>query len=102
MKLVRLLFILTAIGMGYVSNKLHSENNYAIAFEKIEILLSENKLGVQEKAELIKDLENEIQKIDERNRVAYILDATILVFFTGLYFLTPKRKKLMTRPKISL
>jgi len=78
--------------MGYVSYKLHSEDNYVIALEKIEILLSENKQGAQEKAELIKDLENEIQKGEERNRIAYILDGTILVILTGLYFLTPKRK----------
>jgi len=79
--------------MLYVSYKLHSEDNYAIAREKIEILLLENKQGVQERTELIKDLENEFQKADERNTVAYILDATMIAFFTGLYFLTPKRKK---------
>ncbi|SFW61229.1 hypothetical protein [Cellulophaga fucicola] len=92
MKIIRLLFILSAIGMGYVSYKLHSEDNYSTASEKIKILLSENKIKVEGKNELIKDLENEIQKVEERNRVVYILDATILVFITGLYFLTPKKE----------
>ncbi len=91
-KLSKLLLVLTVIGIGYVSYKLHSEDNYSVARDKMENLLSENKFETQDRNKLIRDFESEIKKSENRDRIVNILDGTILIFLTGLYFLTPIQK----------
>ena len=89
---VRILFVLTLLGMGYVSYNLREANSYSEEYELVRKLLIDEETDQIQKSELIDKLESELKESERLNHLIYILNGSILIFSLGLFLATPKRK----------
>lgn len=89
--IIRVIFFLSILGLGFASLNLHSLNKLT-GVMTLTNELYDNAEDNPKKVELMNRIESEMQEYDELNKVSIVLDASILLLLFGFYISTRRPK----------